>query len=68
MTAFPPKPPAPSVRQTIGSALERARGLSQRELELSREQLVEDIIARLDLPPALQAALRRRAAEDAPNK
>lgn len=63
---YPHKPPAPSVRQHIGSALERARGLAREKRTLTRDELVEEVIAKLpNLPATLRAELRYRAAAPA---
>lgn len=60
MPKFPPKPAVPSVRETVGPAIARSRTLSRDEQPLSRQDLVKDLITKLDLPPALEAQLRRR--------
>ena len=56
---FPPKPPAPSVRETIGRAVERVRSLRPREYDTDRE-LVEDILSKVKLPPSIEADWRKR--------
>lgn len=60
MPKFPPKPPAPSVRTTIGEAMGRARALSKEERPMSQQEVVRDMIAKLDLPTALKKRLRER--------
>ena len=60
MPKFPPKPPAPSVRLKIGAAIERSRGLSKDERPMSQQEVVKDMIAKLDLPASLKKQLRRR--------
>jgi hypothetical protein len=60
MTRFPPKPPAPSVRETVGAAIARSRGLVKDEHPMTEREIIEDIIAKLDLPAAVQARLRQR--------
>lgn len=55
------KPPAPSVRETIGPAIKRGRSLITGEHPMTESELIEDIIAKLpDLPPSVVARLRER--------
>ncbi len=56
---FPPKPAAPSVRQTIGAAIARSRVLTG-EAPMSQKQVVQDVLAKLDLLAALKTQLRER--------
>lgn len=60
MPKFPPKPPASSVHTTIGEAIGRARALSKEERPMSQQEVVRDVIAKLDLPTALKKRLRER--------
>ncbi|MDB5540500.1 MAG: hypothetical protein JWQ89_2227 [Devosia sp.] len=60
MPKFPAKPPAPSVRQTIGAAIERSRALSADGQPKSDQEVVREMIAKLDLSPSLRAWLRER--------
>ncbi|KQW81081.1 hypothetical protein ASC89_04415 [Devosia sp. Root413D1] len=60
MPKFRPKPPAPSVRMTIGDAIGRARALSKEERPMSQQEVVRDMIAKLDLPVSLKKRLRER--------
>ena len=60
MPKFPSKPLAPSVRLTMGNAIARARALSKDERPMSQQEVVRDIISKLDLPPSLMARLRQR--------
>ncbi len=57
------KPPAPSVREIVGAAFERSRALTG-ERPMTREEVVEDIIAKLDLPKTVQDRLRQRSREN----
>jgi hypothetical protein len=60
MPKFPPKPSAPSVRLKIGPAIERSRGLSKDERLMSQQDVVKDILSKLDLPPSMKTRLRQR--------
>jgi hypothetical protein len=51
---FPAKPAAPSVRETIGSAIERARGVPKAERAMTQKEVVEDILQKLNLPPSIR--------------
>jgi hypothetical protein len=57
---FLPKPAAPSVRMKIGEAIGRARALSKDEQPMSQQEVVRDMIAKLDLPASLKKQLRHR--------
>jgi hypothetical protein len=60
MTKFPHKPAAPSVRETIGTAIARSRGgLAQEERLATRQDVVRELIAQLDLPDVLKKRLRQ---------
>lgn len=55
------KPPAPSVREIVGPAIQRSRSLITGEHPMTESELIEDIIAKLpDLPPSVAARLRER--------
>jgi hypothetical protein len=60
MPKFPHKPPAPSVREIIGPAIERSRYVPPSERPMSRKEVVRDLLTKLDLPPSLRAALKDR--------
>lgn len=60
MPKLPPKTAAPSVRLKIGAAIERSRGLSKDERPMSQQEVVKDMIAKLDLPASLRAQLKER--------
>ncbi len=60
MPKFPPKPPAPSVRLKIGPSIERSRGLSKDERPMSQQEVVKDLLSKLDLPASLKKQMRRR--------
>ena len=60
MPKFPPKPPAPSVRIRISATMERSRALAKDERPMSRQEVVKDMISKLDLPTSLKTQLRRR--------
>lgn len=51
---FPHKPAAPSVRETIGQSIARARGLPREAHPLTQQEIVRDILDKLDLPPSIQ--------------
>ncbi|CAN7587071.1 hypothetical protein LJR016_004338 [Devosia sp. LjRoot16] len=55
----PHKPPAPSVREIVGAALDRSRALSG-EHPMTQQEVVKDMIAKLDLPASLKARLKER--------
>lgn len=59
-TKFPPKPPAPSVREVVGPAIVRSRSLVTGEYPMTEQEVVKDMIAKLDLPPAVAARLKVR--------
>lgn len=60
MAKFPPKPPAPSVRQTIGPSIERRRALLPGEHPKSQQEIVLELFAKLHLPEPLKKQLRER--------
>jgi len=60
MTKFPPKPPASSVRATVAPAIERSRALLTGEHPMSQQDIVRDLLAKLDLPEAVRKQLRER--------
>jgi len=61
MAKFPHKPAAPSVRETIGAAIARSRGgLANEERSATRQDVVRELIAQLDLPEVLRKRLRER--------
>lgn len=60
MPKFPPKPPAPSVHEKIAPAIERSRALLPGEKPMTQQEVVRDMIRKLDLPPSLRAHLRER--------
>lgn len=60
MPKFPSKPPAPSVRSTIGEAVGRSWALAKDERPLPQREVVRDTIAKLELPVSLKKRLRER--------
>ncbi len=56
---IPHKPPAPSVREIVGAAIERSRVLTG-EQPMTQREIVQDMITKLDLPPTLKALLKER--------
>jgi len=56
----PHKPAAPSVRETVGAAIERSRSLVTGEHPMTEQELIRDILAKLDLPAPVQARLRAK--------
>lgn len=54
------KPAAPSVRDTVGPAIEWSRGLPRDERPKSDREVVRDILEKLDLPKAVRARLKDR--------
>lgn len=60
----PHKPAAPSVREIIGPAIARTRSLASGEHPITERELIEDIIAKLDLPPSVRGRLRQRNREN----
>lgn len=60
MTQFPPKPAAPNVRQTIGTGIARSRDLSGDDRPMTRQEILLELLSKLDLPEALQRRLRER--------
>jgi len=54
-----PKPSAPSVREIVGAAIDRGRAVSG-ELPMTEQEVVRDMLAKLDLPPSLRARLKDR--------
>ena len=60
MAKFPPKPPAPSVHATVAPAIERSRALLPGEHPMSQQEIVRDLLAKLDLPEPLRKQLRER--------
>jgi hypothetical protein len=60
MAKFPPKPAAPSVRETIGPAIDRSRALLPGEHPMSQQEIVRDLLAKLDLPKAVRKQLIER--------
>lgn len=60
MPKFPHKPDAPSARQHLGPAISRARALSGKRGAITRKELVEEILRKLDLPAPVQSFLRER--------
>ncbi|CAN7657953.1 hypothetical protein LJR016_005179 [Devosia sp. LjRoot16] len=57
MSKFPHKPPAPSVRFTLGGALAWAKAQSETQPP-SQQQVAMELIAKLDLPEPLKVRLR----------
>ena len=55
----PHKPSAPSVREIVGAALDRSRALSG-EHPMTQQEIVKDMITKLDLPLSIQARLKDR--------
>jgi len=53
------KPSAPSVREIVGAAIDRSRAGSG-ELPMTEQEVVRDMLAKLDLPPSLRARLKDR--------
>jgi len=51
------KPTAPSVRDIVGAAIERRR---LGEVPMTQQELVRDMIAKLELPEPLKRQLRER--------
>lgn len=60
MPKFPPKPPAPSVHEKIAPAIERSRALLPGEKPMTRQEVVRDILRKLDLPLGVKARLKER--------
>lgn len=60
MPKFPPKPPAPSVHEKIAPAIERSRALLPGEKPMTQQEVVRDMLRKLDLPPGVKARLRER--------
>lgn len=56
---MPHKPPAPSVREIVGAAIDRSRALAG-EQPMTQREIVRDMIAKLDLPEALKRQLREQ--------
>jgi hypothetical protein len=48
------------VRETIGAAIARSRSLANDERPTSDQEVVRELIKKLDMPPALQARLKER--------
>lgn len=57
---FPHKPAAPSVRDTVGAALARSRGLPRSEHPMTQREIVEDILSKLTLPESIRQDLKKR--------
>lgn len=57
---FPHKPPAPSVRETIGPAVIRAQGLPRDDHPVTQQEIVKDILEKLSLPEPRVRALREK--------
>lgn len=55
---FPPKPSASSVRLKIGPAIDRSCGLPKDERPMSQQEVVKDLMSKLDLPASLKTRLR----------
>lgn len=55
----PHKPPAPSVRDIVSAAIESSRALSG-EVPMTQQEVVRDMITKLDLPEPLKRQLRER--------
>lgn len=60
MPKFPHKPPAPSVHEKISPAIKRSRALLPGEKPMTQQEVVRDMISKLDLPPSLRSLLRER--------
>lgn len=56
---IPHKPSAPSVREIVGAAIERSRALTG-EQPMTQREIVQDMIAKLELPEPVKRQLRER--------
>ncbi|WP_423066139.1 hypothetical protein [Devosia sp. CN2-171] len=57
---FPHKPAAPSVREKLGPALARSKGLSSTGGQMTDREIVEDILGKLSLPESIRQDLKKR--------
>ncbi len=57
---FPHKPAAPSVHDTIGKSIARARGLPREEHPMTQREIVEDILTKIRLPKSIRQDLKKR--------
>ncbi len=57
---FPHKPATPSVHETIGTSIARARGLPREEHPMRQREIVEDILTKIRLPEAVRQDLKKR--------
>jgi hypothetical protein len=60
MAKFPHKPAAPSVRETVGPAIDRSRTLLPGEHPKTQQEIVLELFAKLDLPEPVKRRLRER--------